>query len=218
MLSSKPWQPYPEDLLETPLGGLHVEVFIPDRHQVVMGAGGKAEQEVFLPALERLKIPLYKRKGGGGTVLLGPETIVVTLHAGVAHPFKNLAYFRAINSALMAVFSMWQKEDYRQRGISDIALGDRKIVGTSIFRRKQYLLFQASILVDLNLTLMNQVLRPPPRQPDYRKDREHSQFLTSLRQIGISRTNETLVADLLQWLPVYVPREIRRVDHGAAPS
>lgn len=181
-----------------------------------MGAAGKAPTEVF--AENMAGIALYKRKGGGGTVLLGPETIVVTLHAGVSNPFGNKAYFEAINAAMIQVFRSWRDLPYRQRGLSDIAVEDRKIVGTSIYRRKQYLLYQASILVELNLPLMEKVLRPPPREPDYRQNRDHRSFVTCLRDLGIAHSYAQMVDDLEHKMPDLADQALRQIDRrqGAA--
>ena len=206
------WTPYPETLVESPLGEIEVELSHPGHHHVVMGASGKADQEVFEEELLEAGIPLHKRKGGGGTVLLGPEIIVVTVHAGVAHRFRNLAYFHGINQALIDVMSTWQGLPYAQRGISDIAVNDRKIVGSSIFRRRQYLLYQASILVELNLPLMDRLLRPPTRQPDYRRNRNHADFVTSLRALGINHSFEDMMEDLRQGLPGRLRIHLDEVD------
>lgn len=206
--------PYPEELRETPLGELEVQVFQPRGRHVVMGAGGKQEKEVYAEEMAALGMPLYKRKGGGGTVLLGPETIVVTVHAGVTHRFQNLAYFRAVNSGLIDVFRDWVDLPFVTAGISDIAVEGRKVVGTSIFRRRQYLLYQASILVELDLPLMNRVLRHPPRMPDYRADRDHAGFLTCLRELGVTRSIEEMIGDLAARLPMVLPGHLDEVNRA----
>ncbi|CAM2065919.1 BPL/LPL catalytic domain-containing protein [Sulfidibacter corallicola] len=210
------WQPYPEELRTLASGELQFSVSIPDHPHVVMGASGKPEKEVFIEALRERHIPLYKRKGGGGTVLLGPNTIVVTIHADVVHPFHNLGYFSAVNRALMAVFGQWADLDYRERGISDIAIGQRKILGSSIYRRKQYLLYQASLLVDLDLDLMEKVLRYPPKEPDYRQGRAHADFVTSLRENGVQIDAKTLAADLRSNLRPFLQRELDRANRAAS--
>lgn len=212
MTQTKAWLPYPEEIRESPQGVLETQVFVPERHQVVMGASGKTEKEVFLEELQFRGIPLYKRKGGGGTVLLGPDTIVVTIHAGVAHTFQNQAYFAAINQALMDCFNQWQPHPYAQRGLSDIAVNDVKLVGSSIFRRRQYLLYQASILVDPDLALMSKLLKPPPRQPDYRRNRSHQEFVTSLRKLGVDKPIHQLVRELKQGLEAPLRRYLGQVD------
>ena len=205
------WQPYPEDIRETPLGQLDVEVYRPAEIQVVMGASGRPEREVYGEILQAAGIPLFKRKGGGGTVVLGPDTIVVTIHAGVAHPFQNLGYFKAINRAMIEIFQQWRDLPYRHSGISDIACEDRKIVGTSIFRRKQYLLYQASILVKADFDLIHRLLRHPPREPDYRKGRTHRDFITDLRTLGIQTALPQLIQDLQTQLPQRLPERLAAV-------
>ncbi len=208
--------PYPEQVQMTERGQLTLDVSLPSAWHVVMGAAGKPEQEVELQALAEHGVPLFKRKGGGGTVLLGPGTIVVTVHAGVAHPFRNLAYFTAINRSLMAVFATWAPLRYHQRGISDIAVDDHKIVGSSIYRSRQYLLYQASILVDFDLGLMAKLLRHPPREPDYRRGRSHGSFLTNLRALGIVRTSADMVSDLQDQLPRLLQAALAEVDASEA--
>lgn len=204
--------PYPEDIKELPFGELEVEVSLPEHWHVVMGASGKAAREVHESAMVEADVPLYKRKGGGGTVLLGPGTLIVTVHAGVAHTFRNMAYFEAINKALMDVFRHWKPLDYAQKGISDIAVGPKKIVGSSIFRRRQYVLYQASVLLDLNLPLMERLLQYPPREPDYRKGRSHADFVTSLHELGVETESRKMLADMESLLPDRLRTYIDEVD------
>lgn len=208
MSATKVWRPYPETIAETPLGQIDVDVFEPDSWHVVMGAGGRVEQEVFLERMQAVDMPLYKRKGGGGTVLLGPGTLVVTVHAGVGSLYRNLSYFAAINRALIAVFSTWKALPYALRGISDVAVNNRKILGSSIFRRRQYLLYQASILIETDIDLMTRVLRPPPRQPDYRQDRDHGSFVTSMRELGVDLSISAMANSLRKLLPDLLRTEL----------
>jgi len=72
------------------------------------------------------------------------------------------------------------------RGISDLAIGEKKILGTSLFRRRKILFYQASLLVDNDLSLFDRYLRFPSRVPDYRRGRGHLEFCTNLRQQGYS--------------------------------
>lgn len=204
-------QPYPEILHEMPLGNLLVEVFQPEIVQVVMGASGKPEKEVHQDVLSLMGVPLFKRKGGGGTVVLGPGVIVVTVHAGVLHPFRNLEYFAAINSCLIKIFNSWKRLPYELSGISDIAVEGKKIAGTSIFRRKHYLLYQASLLVDFDLGHIHKLLKHPPKEPEYRKGRTHLEFVTNLFDLGINRPIETLVHDLQTELPKCLPPSLQNV-------
>jgi len=183
------------------LGEMLVQVHRPEAFHVVMGAGGKTQQEVYLAQLLADHVPLYKRKGGGGTVLLGPQTLIITVHAGVPNPFAHKPYFSAINSAIIKVLRQWSPLDYRERGISDIAAGDKKILGSSIYRRKQYLLYQASLIVYPELGLMDRYLKHPPREPDYRESRPHSDFVTSLQELGIHISWDQMTQSFNNLLP-----------------
>ncbi len=210
------WLPYPESLDAAALNEIRLAVTLPDNHHVVMGAAGKTEREVFAETLQARNIPLYKRKGGGGTVLLGPETIIITIHAYATHQFQNLAYFSAVNQALIAVFRQWANLNYGERGISDIAVGPRKILGSSIYRRKHLLLYQASLLHQLNIDLVEQTLRHPPKEPDYRAGRDHRDFMTSLADLGISAPKHELADDLRTKLPEHLAENIDRVNRAKA--
>lgn len=205
-------QPYPERIIEHPNDGLELEVFRPEFTQVVMGASGKYAEEVHAEALIADGVPLYKRKGGGGTVVLSPHTIVVTLHAQVDHRFRNLAYFKAINAAMARVFYQWKPHPYATRGISDIAVDGRKIVGTSIFRRRNYVLYQASILVELDIESISGLLQHPPKEPDYRSGRDHRAFLTCLRNLGIDQSYAQMIQDLQRDLPGFAREHLDQTD------
>ncbi len=51
-------------------------------------------------------------------------------------------------------------------------------------RLKHHFLVHASILYDFPLELISRYLRPPARQPAYRQDRPHEEFVANL---GLSR-------------------------------
>ncbi len=138
---------------------------------VVLGAGRQAEEDVLQELAAADGVPLRRRRGGGGTVVLSPGQAVLALVTEVSSPFRNREYFRAIND--------WIREALEElgipaaliqdRGISDLAMGERKILGTSLYRRRRILFYQGSLLVDNELTLFDRYLRFPSRVPDYRQ-------------------------------------------------
>jgi lipoate-protein ligase A len=69
-------------------------------------------------------------------------------------------------------------------GYTDLALDDRKFSGNSQRRKMRWLLFHGTFLMQCDFDLMNKVLLPPPREPEYRKGRRHSEFLTALNLPG----------------------------------
>jgi lipoate-protein ligase A len=66
------------------------------------------------------------------------------------------------------------------RGHTDLAIGDRKFSGNSQRRRKHFLLFHGTFLLNFDLALISELLPMPSTQPDYREDRGHANFLTNL--------------------------------------
>ena len=55
-----------------------------------------------------------------------------------------------------------------------------KFSGNSQRRRKHFLLFHGTFLLNLDLALVCELLPMPSKQPDYRKHRTHDNFLTNL--------------------------------------
>ncbi len=150
---------------------------------VVLSSSNDPALEVNSLACEKKEIPILRRKGGGGTVVLGPGCLILTFAFYAKDVFGNSKYFSMINDLWINALQEHLPVKLSQRGISDICYGEKKVAGTSIFRKKHLLVYQGSMLVDVDLNLIGELLCHPTREPDYRKGRPHSDFLTSLRQI-----------------------------------
>ena len=68
----------------------------------------------------------------------------------------------------------------QEAGTSDLALGDRKFSGNSMRCKRRCLLYHGTLLYDFSLALIGRYLRTPPRQPVYRRQRPHGEFLVNL--------------------------------------
>jgi lipoate-protein ligase A len=66
------------------------------------------------------------------------------------------------------------------RGHTDLVLDGRKFSGNSQRRKKNFLLFHGTFLLNFNLALVGEFLRMPSLQPDYRASRSHDDFLVNL--------------------------------------
>jgi lipoate-protein ligase A len=178
---------------------LHAEIFVPRDPAVVLGSGNDQDLEVNVDACHGADIPVLRRYGGGGTVVLYSGCVVVSLGCWVKEAFQNSLYFDLINkSVIEALTDSWPDlPELTQAGISDIISAGRKVAGTSLFRSRNYLLYQASILVDLDRDLVSGLLRHPTKEPDYRKGRSHKDFLTSLNEIAVTQRPVESVATAL---------------------
>ncbi len=175
-----------EDILIAVLneGSPVYRVYEPTVVQIVLGAGGKAERELFLDRVETDGIPVLRRKGGGGTVVLSPGQVVVALAKKVSTRFNNVKFMREINRWIMDALTSAGIGNIEYAGISDLTVGKKKILGSSLYRRKYVLFYQSSLLVDNDKRLFDRYLKFPDRVPDYRSGREHTEFCTSLTEEG----------------------------------
>ena len=163
---------------------------------VVVGNSNDPITECDLERCTADNVEILKRYGGGGAVVLYPGCLILSLGMWVVDHFKNDFYFKNINQAVISTLaSRWPVFSVlRQDGISDICIEDKKILGTSLFRSRNYLLYQASIITELNLELIARYLRHPSREPDYRSGRSHGEFLSDLKSISPEVTSASFDA------------------------
>jgi len=172
----------------------------------VLGASRTAEKDLILPALQADRLPVRSRRGGGGTVILSPGQAVLALVTEVDSPFSNREYAARINGWIAEALARLGVPDAVPEGISDLAVDGRKILGTSIYRSRRILFYQASLLVSCDLSLFGRYLAFPDRVPDYRAGRGHEDFCTTLAREGHALT----VPAVLSALEVTVDRELPR--------
>ena len=125
----------------------------------MLGAAGKPERDLKLAALAADGVPVLRRRGGGGAVVLTPGQVVLALVTEVASDFGNREYARKINEWVIEALGALGVNGLEQRGITDLALRGRKVLGTSIYRSRRVLFYQASLLVANDVS----VFEPLPR-------------------------------------------------------
>ncbi|MEI9961800.1 MAG: hypothetical protein WDM76_11895 [Limisphaerales bacterium] len=64
-------------------------------------------------------------------------------------------------------------------GHTDLALHGLKFSGNSQRRKKNFLLFHGTFLLNFDLALVGELLRMPSLQPNYRQSRSHDEFITT---------------------------------------
>ena len=86
--------------------------------------------------------------------------------------------------------------DVQCRGTSDLALGEWKFSGNSVRCRRDHFLYHGTLLYDFPLELIDRCLAMPPRMPDYRAGRPHSDFVANLPAEGRGDLRQSLAAGL----------------------
>jgi lipoate---protein ligase len=167
-----------------------------DNYFVVVGYGNRVATEVNVAACDADRIPILRRCSGGGTVLQGPGCLNYSLVLKVEEN-GPLTSITAANRFIMELTrEAIEKECRRQkeecrievRGCTDLALAPRpstldptlKFSGNAQRRKKHYLLFHGTFLLNFHLALIDKFLRMPSKEPDYRAGRSHKNFLTNL--------------------------------------
>ena len=106
--------------------------------------------------------------------------------------YQNDRYFSKINEAIIKTLSLVSPTfgGVYQDGLSDLVYAGKKIMGSSMFRSRHYLLFQGSILFDSKVEIISSYLEHPSKEPEYRKGKAHQDFLTCLKDISPGVTYE----------------------------
>ncbi len=171
------------DFCEAGLSDELLRLWALPQYFVVLGYANRAATEVNLPYCEQLTIPVLRRCTGGGTVLQGPGVLNYSLilriaDSGPCHsiPATNRFILERHRDALAKLILA----PVEARGQTDLAIGGLKCAGNAQRRRRRFLLFHGSFLLHLDVGLLEKVLPLPSRQPDYRMNRSHPDFLINL--------------------------------------
>ena len=152
------------------------------RPMVVVGRSSKLQEEVRLDECRRRGIPILRRASGGAAVVAGPGCLMYA----VVLSYQRQPRLRAVDQAHHFVLDRLLAglrpllDGVACQGISDLALGDRKFSGNSLRCRQQHLLYHGTILYGFELELIAACLAMPPRQPQYRQQREHGRFVANV--------------------------------------
>ncbi|WP_374711419.1 lipoate--protein ligase family protein [Symbiobacterium terraclitae] len=174
----------------------------PQRTEAVLGAG-TPETDVNLALCAAAGVPVYRRKGGGGAVVLTPGCLVITAAYDARRKAFATQWIGPIAEAVALALTRLGLRDVSVRGMGDVAIGDLKVLGSSLYANREVALYQGSLLVDPDLEEICALLPHPSREPDYRRGRSHAAFMTSLAREGYRGGRQELERALAE--------ELRRV-------
>jgi len=152
------------------------------RPVVVIGRGSKIRNEVDVDYCESRSISILRRCSGGAAIVAGPGcrlySVVLDL---VARPeLRNVDLAHQFVMRHLAEATRAQLPEVQLQGICDLTLGAKKFSGNSLRVAKDHLLYHGTILQEVDLSLVSNCLRTPPRQPEYRTGRSHDEFMTAV--------------------------------------
>ena len=163
-------------------------------YAVVIGSGGSKSIDVNEANCERDGIAICRRSSGGGTVVVGPACLCFTLilrydrdpilreiAPSARYVLQPLARALAALSPEVAI-----------DGISDLTISGRKVSGSAQQRKRMHFLHHGTLLCGFDLEQVGRYLNAPERQPDYRDERSHAEFVTNA-PIDIARAKAEIV-------------------------
>ena len=156
-------------------------------HFVVVGYANRVATEVNVAACEGQGIPILRRCSGGGTVVQGPGCLNYALILEITEdgPTRSISaaneFIMERNRAAIESAIGNQQSAISVCGHTDLAIGGLKFSGNSQRRRRNFLLFHGTFLLNFDLALVSELLRMPSHQPDYRAGRMHAEFITNLK-------------------------------------
>lgn len=177
---------FDEALLEraeaTPAHPEVLRIWEPRENMVVVGRSSPIEREVNLDFCQRHNIPVFRRCSGGASIVTGPGCLMYA----VLLDYRGRENLRMLEQAHQFVIDQLRLAvgriglEVQMQGTSDLTYQDKKFSGNSLRCKRNWMLYHGTILCDFNLQLIADCLGSPRRQPEYRRGRNHTEFLTLL--------------------------------------
>lgn len=149
---------------------------------IVLGFSGKIKELVNIDLVARDNVQMIRRYTGGGTVICDENTVFVSFIMNTSDA-DTKPYPRDImewsGNIYRNVFARYGAHDFAVRE-NDYVFGDAKFGGNAQTITKDRWVHHTSFLHDYDSDLMN-YLAIPRKQPEYRSNRDHTSFLTKMK-------------------------------------
>ncbi len=226
------------DLCEEGLEDEILRFWEPKETFVVVGYANQAALEANLEACRAEEVGVYRRCSGGGTVLQGLGCLNYSLILQIDGSQSVAAQSKATESKENAdsgsvrplstitstnTFILRRNQVALERllktavtvqGHTDLATGSLKFSGNAQRRKRKSLIFHGTFLLDFDIAQIGKFLRMPSKQPEYRQNRGHDEFLTNLK-VGAEEVKAALrkawgAKEVLTDVPTETIRELVR--------
>jgi lipoate-protein ligase A len=184
-------------------------LWIPDDYYIVLGNSNKPKDNLNYDHIFTDDIQVYKRPSGGETVILTPNTLVIAVKLTLEKFLNPSLHFQYFNNKIIEGLETLGVENVFYKGISDIAVGEKKILGSSIYRKKRVLFYHAVLNLAEPVETIERYIKHPTKEPDYRKGRSHKEFVTSLYDEGYFFTFKQIKNALSQRFDTISEEEVK---------
>lgn len=158
-------------------------------------------------------VPILRRKGGGGAVLLFPGVLVLSCSFKKNNSAVDLMGFleEAVKKIKEGILD-YMDVPLAIRGNGDLCIGDKKILGSSIYSTKDYITYYCTLIIRGNLNQISEYLLHPSKEPEYRKGRKHEDFITSIEANVNIADEEKLFTSIIRSLGTININDLILVD------
>jgi lipoate-protein ligase A len=170
------------NLLTDDFQNIKMMVWRPDSRAVIIGNSNKAVNTVDIPNAAEDSVPVYKRNSGGESVVLTENMLIISIAKNIDKFGNSKEMFNQYNNLIIKGLAELGIENLGLKGISDIAIGEKKILGSAMYRNKDRSFYHAVLNVSEDIDVIARYLRHPEREPDYRSGRSHKDFVTSISE------------------------------------
>ncbi len=144
---------------------------------VVLGISRNPEEDLHLPALKTDNIPIIKRYSGGGTVFVDKNSLFVTWIINSTEPMSSS---QDLMNWTYSIYSPMFPEEFSINE-NDYTFGEKKIAGNAQYIQRFRWVHHTTFLWDMDIDKLARYLPVPKKQPSYRKQRLHQDFLTTIQ-------------------------------------
>ncbi len=167
---------------QSPIFPQVLRVWRTERTCVVLGRGSRAGDEVHVDYAKQHDVPILRRFSGGASVVIGPGclmySLLIRLNTAPRLRMLDVAHGFVMQRMLGAIRELVPTAQFD--GTCDLVIRGRKFSGNSLRVGRNWMLYHGTLLLNMQLSLIDQLLKHPPREPDYRRGRPHSEFVTNL--------------------------------------
>lgn len=148
-------------------------------YAVVLGISGVIQDDIYLEQCQEAKIPILRRRSGGGTVLIGPGCLNYSLTLS----YENWPAYQDLTHSYQGILNQVASalgNDCQLSGTSDLTQSQLKFSGNAQRRLSKAFIHHGTLLYNFDLEKISQFLKEPPKQPKYRHGRSHQSFIKNL--------------------------------------
>jgi lipoate-protein ligase A len=177
---------------------------------IVVGCSQDPAMMIDLPLAKNNSIPVIRRASGGGTVIIDENSLLVSFicskpaYSASFFPEPILRWSHSIYKKAWDIPGFLLQEN-------DFTINGYKCAGNALCIQKNRFLHHASFLWDYDDVNMN-YLRMPARQPAYRQNRPHHEFLCRMNRSfpNLNAMIQQLQSELVKQFYLY-PFDMKKI-------